>query len=165
MPQRGWDTVTVPGAVAGWAALHAASASCRSPTCSRPRSNCAERGYAVSRDRAAEVGRAGADPEGPARASRRHFMPRGRAPEIGERFVLADAARHAAPHRRDRRAATSTKARPPSASSRTRAGQRRRDDARRPRATTAASGSSRSARTTAATRCTRSRPTARASPR
>jgi gamma-glutamyltranspeptidase len=37
-PQRGWDAVTVPGAVGAWMALSERSASCRSPTCWRPRS-------------------------------------------------------------------------------------------------------------------------------
>ena len=33
-PKRGWDSVTVPGVVAGWAALHESWASCRSSNCS-----------------------------------------------------------------------------------------------------------------------------------
>lgn len=38
-PARGWDAVTVPGAVAGWALLHGRLGLLPSKTCSRPRSN------------------------------------------------------------------------------------------------------------------------------
>jgi gamma-glutamyltranspeptidase/glutathione hydrolase len=38
IPQRGWEAVTIPGAVSGWVALSRRFGRCRSPTCSSPRS-------------------------------------------------------------------------------------------------------------------------------
>jgi gamma-glutamyltranspeptidase/glutathione hydrolase len=91
-PMRGWDTVTVPGAVAGWAALHRRFGRLAFADVLAPALEYAERGFAVSPivqdkwQRAAPLlnGVAGFD---------EHFLPRGRPPEVGEHFVLAGAAR------------------------------------------------------------------------
>ncbi|WP_027212245.1 gamma-glutamyltransferase family protein [Burkholderia sp. WSM2232] len=82
-PMRGWDTVTVPGAVAGWEALHRKFGSLPFADLMEPAIEIAERGHAV----ASVVARkwAAAVPElqnqpGFAEA----FMPHGRAPEVSE---------------------------------------------------------------------------------
>jgi gamma-glutamyltranspeptidase/glutathione hydrolase len=91
-PLRGWDTVTVPGAVAGWALLHKRLGKLAFADVLAPAIGYAERGFAVSSvvnekwELAAPLLR-----EQPGFAE--HFLPRGRVPEIGERFVLPGAAR------------------------------------------------------------------------
>jgi gamma-glutamyltranspeptidase / glutathione hydrolase len=91
IPQRGWDSVTVPGAVAGWVALHRRFGRLHFAECLAPAIEYAERGYAVSplvqRKWAAHVPILEGQP-----GFAEHFMPRGRAPEVGERFVHASAA-------------------------------------------------------------------------
>ena len=90
-PMRGWDTVTVPGAVAGWVALHQRFGRLRFDEVLAPAIEYAERGFAVSPivqdkwQKAAPLltGIAGFD---------QHFLPRGRPPAVGEHFVLAGAA-------------------------------------------------------------------------
>jgi gamma-glutamyltranspeptidase/glutathione hydrolase len=90
-PMRGWDTVTVPGAVAGWAALHRRFGRLPFGDVLAPAIEYAERGFAVSPivqdkwQRAVPLlaGIAGFD---------QHFLPRGRPPAIGEHFVLPGAA-------------------------------------------------------------------------
>ncbi|MGE5118435.1 MAG: gamma-glutamyltransferase family protein [Betaproteobacteria bacterium] len=93
-PRRGWDSVTVPGAVAGWAALHERFARLPFADLLAPAIEIAERGYAVPPIVAQKWAAAAALPElatqpGFAEA----FLPRGRAPGIGERFAFAAAAR------------------------------------------------------------------------
>jgi gamma-glutamyltranspeptidase/glutathione hydrolase len=91
-PMRGWDTVTVPGAVAGWAALHRRFGRLRFEQVLAPAIEYAERGFAISpivQDkwrRAVPLlqGLPGFD---------QHFLPRGRAPEVGEHFLLPGAVR------------------------------------------------------------------------
>jgi gamma-glutamyltranspeptidase / glutathione hydrolase len=91
-PARGWDTVTVPGAVAGWGLLHDRLGRLPFADVLAPAIEYAERGFAVSAivqekwQRAVPLLK-----DGPGFAE--HFMPRGRAPEIGEHFALAGAAR------------------------------------------------------------------------
>ena len=110
-PMRGWDSVTVPGAVAGWVAL---SRAFRQAGLSRdllaPAIEIAERGYAVPVVVQAEVGRGRAGsrrlPPGFAEA----FMPGGRAPDVGERFAFSGAARALESDRADARALLSTAA-------------------------------------------------------
>jgi gamma-glutamyltranspeptidase/glutathione hydrolase len=91
-PVRGWDTVTVPGAVAGWGLLHGRLGRLPFADVMAPAIEYAERGFAVSAivqekwQRAVPLLKGG-----PGFAD--HFMPRGRAPEIGEHFTLAGAAR------------------------------------------------------------------------
>ena len=88
-PKRGWDSVTVPGVVAGWAALHG-WASCRSSSCSEPAIEIAERGYAVppvvAHKWAAAANELSAQPATP-----RPSCPRPRA-KVGEHFRFPDAA-------------------------------------------------------------------------
>ncbi len=91
-PMRGWDTVTVPGAVAGWAALSERFGSLPFADLLAPAIDLAARGYGVptivAQKWAAQVPGL-RDQPGYAQA----FMPNGRAPLPGERFVFADAAR------------------------------------------------------------------------
>ena len=91
-PLRGWDAVTVPGAVAGWALLHERLGRLAFADVLAPAIDYAERGFAVGAvvnekwQLAAPLLR---DQPGFAE----HFLPRGRAPEVGEHFVLKGAAR------------------------------------------------------------------------
>lgn len=91
-PIRGWDTVTVPGAVGGWVALHQRFGRLPFRDVLAPAIEYAERGFAISPN-VHEKWRL-AEPllrDQPGFAE--HFLPRGRAPRIGEHFVLRDAAR------------------------------------------------------------------------
>ncbi|MDE2288718.1 MAG: gamma-glutamyltransferase family protein [Burkholderiales bacterium] len=91
-PVRGWDVVTVPGAISAWAALHERFGKLPFADVLEPAAEIAERGYAVSPIVAHKWAAAIPDlrdQPGFAQA----FMPRGRAPGVGEKFVLADAAR------------------------------------------------------------------------
>jgi gamma-glutamyltranspeptidase/glutathione hydrolase len=85
-PQRGWDTVTVPGCVAGWAALHERFGRLPFEQCLAPAIEYAQTGYTVStivhRKWAAQADLLKAQP-----GFAEHFLPRGRVPQIGERFV------------------------------------------------------------------------------
>jgi gamma-glutamyltranspeptidase/glutathione hydrolase len=91
-PLRGWDSVTVPGAAAGWALLHGRLGRLPFADVVAPAIEYAERGFAVSSivndkwELAAPLLR---DLPGFAE----HFLPRGRAPAIGEHFVLRGASR------------------------------------------------------------------------
>ncbi len=93
-PRRGWDSVTVPGAVAGWVALSGRFGRLPFEDLLQPAIEIAERGYAVPvvvqqkwaaaaavSDLASQPGFADA------------FLPRGRAPQIGELFRFDAAAR------------------------------------------------------------------------
>ena len=90
IPMRGWDAVTTPGAVAGWAALSERFGQLPFADLLEPAIELAERGHGVGRivsdkwERQVDVLK---DQPGFAAA----FMPRGRAPQPGERFVFADA--------------------------------------------------------------------------
>jgi gamma-glutamyltranspeptidase/glutathione hydrolase len=90
IPMRGWDSVTVPGAIAGWAALHEKFGRLPFADLLAPAIELAERGHGVAtivhQKWAAALPELRSQP-GYAQA----FMPRGRAPEIGERFVFAEA--------------------------------------------------------------------------
>lgn len=90
-PKRGWDAVSVPGAVAGWTALHEKFGKLPFAELMEPAIEIAERGYAVPPVVAQKW--AAAVPElkdmpGYAQA----FMPNGRAPAVGELFRFPDAA-------------------------------------------------------------------------
>jgi gamma-glutamyltranspeptidase/glutathione hydrolase len=91
-PQRGWDSVTVPGAVAGWVALSERFGKLPFADLLEPAIEIAERGYAVpvvvQQKWAAAVPLLNELP-GFAQA----FMPKGRAPEVGELFRFPGAAR------------------------------------------------------------------------
>ena len=87
MPMRGWDTVTTPGAVAGWVALSERFGKLPFADLLEPAIELAERGHSVGHIVADKWGRQTPllqDLPGFAEA----FMPRGRAPEPGERFVF-----------------------------------------------------------------------------
>jgi gamma-glutamyltranspeptidase / glutathione hydrolase len=91
VPERGWDAVTVPGAVSAWIALWRRYGSLELSTIAEPAVHYAERGFRVgpltarSWARAVEVM---ADQPGYAEA----FLVDGRAPLAGERFRLPGAA-------------------------------------------------------------------------
>jgi gamma-glutamyltranspeptidase/glutathione hydrolase len=89
-PKRGWDSVTVPGAVAGWLALSERFGQLPFGDLLQPAIELAERGYGVGVVTADKWARAVPllqDQPGFAQA----FMPRGRAPTPGERFALPEA--------------------------------------------------------------------------
>jgi gamma-glutamyltranspeptidase/glutathione hydrolase len=93
-PKRGWDSVTVPGAVAGWVALHKRFGKLPFADLIAPAIEIAERGYAVpvivqGKWRAAAALDEITSQAGFAQA----FLPRGRAPMVGERFTFEQAAR------------------------------------------------------------------------
>jgi gamma-glutamyltranspeptidase/glutathione hydrolase len=91
-PKRGWDAVTVPGAVSAWAALSERFGRLPFADLMAPAIEIAERGYAVpvvvqqKWAAAADELRGGA---GFAEA----FLPHGRAPHVGELFRFPSAAR------------------------------------------------------------------------
>ena len=93
-PVRGWDSATVPGAVAGWVALSERFGKLPFADLMAPAIETAERGYAVPVIVQHKWTSAAALPEltsqpGFAQA----FLPHGRAPHVGERFCFPDAAR------------------------------------------------------------------------
>jgi gamma-glutamyltranspeptidase/glutathione hydrolase len=91
MPLRGWDSVSVPGAVAGWVALSDSFGKLPFADLLQPAIELAERGYGVGPVTAGKWANAVPllqDQPGFAQT----FMPRGRAPLPGERFVLQGAA-------------------------------------------------------------------------
>ena len=90
MPVRGWDSVTTPGAVAGWVTLSERFGKLPFADLLEPAIELAERGHGVGRIVSDKWGRQVPllkDLPGFAEA----FMPRGRAPEPGERFVFKEA--------------------------------------------------------------------------
>jgi gamma-glutamyltranspeptidase/glutathione hydrolase len=91
-PLRGWDSVTVPGAVAGWVALHERFGRLPFAAVLAPAIDYAERGYAVA-PITQEKWRKGAALLAGAPGFAEHFLPHGRVPQVGEHFVLAGAAR------------------------------------------------------------------------
>src|SRR5664279_3250655 len=92
MPRAGWDTVTIPGAVSGWVALSERYGKLPFADLFAPAIRYASDGYAVSpviADKWAKAVPILGDVPGFAE----HFLPRGRAPEVGELFVSAATAR------------------------------------------------------------------------
>lgn len=90
-PKRGVDAITVPGVVAGWAALHERYGKLPFTDLMVPAIEIAERGYAVPPVVAQKW--AAAVPELKDQPGFAHtFMPNGRAPNVGERFVFKDVA-------------------------------------------------------------------------
>ncbi|MFM2118739.1 MAG: hypothetical protein RL722_207 [Pseudomonadota bacterium] len=91
IPMRGWDSVTVPGAVAGWAALSRRFGRLPFGDLLAPAIHCGEAGHGVAVNIAERWGR---QAEGlrsqPGFADA--FLPRGRAPHAGEWVRLPDAA-------------------------------------------------------------------------
>ncbi len=91
-PVRGWDTVTVPGVVAGWSALHSRYGRLSFADVLAPAIDVAERGYAVTpitQDKWQRGAALLADQPGFAE----HFLPHGRAPAVGEHVTIPGAAR------------------------------------------------------------------------
>jgi gamma-glutamyltranspeptidase/glutathione hydrolase len=91
-PVRGWDSATVPGAVAGWVALSERFGKLPFADLLEPAIEIAERGYAmpvVVQQKWAAAVPVLLDQPGFAEA----LMPRGRAPNVGELFRFAEAAK------------------------------------------------------------------------
>ena len=94
LPLRGWDAVTVPGAVGAWVALNQRFGKLSFEDVLAPAIEVAERGYAVpvvvqeKWAAAAQVGDLVAQP-----GFAETFLPRGRAPAVGELFCFPGAAR------------------------------------------------------------------------
>ena len=90
VPQRGWDSVSVPGAVAGWVALSQRFGKLPFADLLEPAIELAERGYAVGPITADKWQR-----QVPILESQpgfaEAFMPRRRAPTTGEHFVFKEA--------------------------------------------------------------------------
>ena len=86
-PSRGWDTVTVPGVIAGWEALHAKFGKLPFADLMEPAIEIAERGHAVASIVARKWAAAVPDLRNqPGFAET--FMPNGRAPEVSELVKL-----------------------------------------------------------------------------
>jgi gamma-glutamyltranspeptidase/glutathione hydrolase len=93
-PKRGWDSVTVPGAVAGWVALHDRFGRRPFADLLAPAIEIAERGSAVPVIIQQKWRNAASLPELVAQPGfAQTFLPHGRAPQVGERFTFAQAAR------------------------------------------------------------------------
>jgi gamma-glutamyltranspeptidase/glutathione hydrolase len=91
-PKRGWDSATVPGAVAGWVAMSERFGKLPFADLMAPAVEIAERGYAVPvvvQQKWAAAVPLLHDQPGFAQA----FMPHGRAPHVGELFRFQEAAR------------------------------------------------------------------------
>jgi gamma-glutamyltranspeptidase/glutathione hydrolase len=91
-PVRGWDSATVPGAVAGWVAMSERFGKLPFADLLEPAIEIAERGYAVPvvvQQKWAAAAPLLAEQPGYAQA----FMPWGRAPHVGELFRFKEAAR------------------------------------------------------------------------
>jgi len=92
MPTRGWDAITVPGAVSAWVALSERYGKLPFADLFEPAIRYATDGYMVSptisRLWAAQVPQLKDVP-----GFAEHFMPRGRAPEAGEKFTAPEHAR------------------------------------------------------------------------
>lgn len=90
-PKRGVDAITIPGVVAGWAALHERYGKLPFADLMEPAIEIAERGYAVppvvAQKWAAAVPELKDQP-----GFAQTFMPNGRAPNVGERFQFKEAA-------------------------------------------------------------------------
>ena len=93
-PMRGWDAVTVPGAVAGWVALSERYGQLPLADLLAPAADIADRGYAVPvvvQQKWSAAARVAELVKQPGFAET--FLPHGRAPAVGERFCLPGAAR------------------------------------------------------------------------
>jgi gamma-glutamyltranspeptidase / glutathione hydrolase len=94
IPQRGVDSVSVPGAVAAWAALSQRFGKLPFEQLMAPAAEIAERGHAVpivvqqKWQLASQVRELASQP-----GFAHTFLPKGRAPAVGERFAMPNAAR------------------------------------------------------------------------
>ena len=91
-PRRGVDSITVPGAVSAWMALHARFGTLPFAALMEPAAEIAERGYLVP-PVVQQKWAAGAPELQDQPGFREAFLPRGRAPEVGELFRFPAAAR------------------------------------------------------------------------
>ena len=94
LPLRGWDAVTVPGAVGAWVALNQRFGKLPFDAVLAPAIEIAERGYAVPvvvQEKWAAAAQVPGLVSQPGFAQT--FLPRGRAPEVGELFRFPGAAR------------------------------------------------------------------------
>jgi len=93
-PQRGWDSVSVPGAIAAWAALSQRFGKLPFADLMAPAADIAERGYAVPvvvQQKWTMASKVADLVAGPGYAET--FLPSGRPPAVGERFAMPHAAR------------------------------------------------------------------------
>ena len=93
-PPRGWDAVSVPGAVAAWVALSQRFGKLPFADLMAPATAIAERGYAVPvvvQQKWTMASKVAELVQGPGYAQT--FLPTGRPPEVGERFAMPHAAR------------------------------------------------------------------------
>jgi gamma-glutamyltranspeptidase / glutathione hydrolase len=86
MPQRGWDSVTIPGAVSGWVALSKRYGKLPFADLFEPAIRYARDGFAVS-PVVAEKWRAAVPLMPTDLGWHEHFLPSGHAPNVGERFT------------------------------------------------------------------------------
>ena len=94
LPLRGWDSVTVPGAVGCWVALNQRFGKKSFEEVLAPAIDIAERGYAVPVVVAEKWAAAALVPELVSQPGfAQTFLPRGRAPHVGELFRMPGAAR------------------------------------------------------------------------
>ena len=91
MPERGWEPVTVPGAVSAWVALSERFGKLPFETLFEPAVGLAERGFAVSPIIATQWAN-GAETLAGQPGFDAHFLPDGRPPVAGERVVNTDLA-------------------------------------------------------------------------
>ena len=91
-PRRGVDSITVPGAVSAWVALHERFGKLPFDALMEPAAEIAERGYLVP-PVVQQKWAAGAPELQSQPGFRESFLPRGRAPEVGELFRFPAAAR------------------------------------------------------------------------
>jgi gamma-glutamyltranspeptidase/glutathione hydrolase len=92
IPMRGWGSVTIPGAVGAWRALHDRFGTLPFADLMAPAIELAERGYGIT-PVVQRKWQAQAELLRPQPGFAEAFLPRGRAPEIGERFQFEAAAR------------------------------------------------------------------------
>ena len=86
MPQRGWDSVTIPGAVSGWVALSERYGKLPFADLFEPAIRYARDGFPVS-PVVAEKWRAAVPLMPTGLGWHEHFLPSGHAPNVGERFT------------------------------------------------------------------------------
>lgn len=94
LPQRGWDAVTVPGAVASWVALSERFGKLPFADLMEPAIAIAERGFLVSTNVQHKWAAAATLPQLTGQPGFREvFLPKGRAPFVGEHVTMPGAAR------------------------------------------------------------------------
>jgi len=91
-PERGWDSVTIPGAVAAWGALHQRFGKLPFSCLLDTAIDIAERGVTIA-PMVARKWQAAVPILNDQPGFARTFMPHGRAPVVGEKFVMPEAAR------------------------------------------------------------------------